>query len=82
MSTTVDPSQLVDEETIERAKGRRFRRGGKRKAAPAIVPTRPGPRGWLGRGRGEDVLVDAPDEYRGTTVQVCGLWPWSLLLGE
>ena len=76
MSTTVDPSQLVDEETIERAKGRRFRRGGKRKAAPAIVPTRPGPRGWLGRGRGEDVLVDAPDEYRGTTVQVCGLWPW------
>lgn len=76
MSTTVDPSQLVDEETIEKAKGRRFRRGGKRKAAPALVPTRPGPRGWLGRGRGEDVLVDAPDEYRGTTVQVCGLWPW------
>jgi len=22
------------------------------------------------------VLVEAPDEWRGTTVQVCGLWPW------
>ncbi len=63
--------------TIAPHLGGRFRRGGKRrKAAPALVPTRPGPRGWLGRGRGEDVLVDAPDEYRGTTVQVCGLWPW------
>ena len=72
MSTTVEPSQLVDEQTT----APRRRRGRKVKAAPAVVPTRPGPRGWLGRGRGEDVLVDAPDEYRGTTVQVCGLWPW------
>ncbi len=37
---------------------------------------RPGPRGWLGRGRGEAVLVTPAEEYRGTTVQVCGLWPW------
>ena len=22
------------------------------------------------------MLVEAPDEWRGTTVQVCGLWPW------
>lgn len=42
----------------------------------SIKPLRPGPRGWLGRGRGEDVMVEAPDEYRGTTRQVCGLWPW------
>ena len=43
---------------------------------PEVVPRRPGPRGWSGWGRGEDVRVEAPAEYRGTTVQVCGLWPW------
>lgn len=37
---------------------------------------RPGRRGWIGRGRGEDVVVEAADEFRGTTKQVCGLWPW------
>lgn len=41
-----------------------------------LVPRRPGPRGWLGWGRGESVMVEAANEYRGTTVQVCGLWPW------
>ncbi len=37
----------------------------------------PGPRGWSGRGAGSSVLVQAADEWRGTTVQVCGLWPFS-----
>ncbi len=46
------------------------------KSPAPVVPRRPGPRGWLGWGRGEDTLVEAPDQYRGTTVQVCGLWPW------
>lgn len=43
-------------------------------AAPA--PRRPGPKGWPGRDRGEATLVDPASEFRGTTVQVCGLWPW------
>lgn len=73
----VEPSQLVDEEVVTPARrGRSFFRGSKTAAAGKVVPVRPSARGWLGRGRGEDVLVDAPDEYRGTTVQVCGLWPW------
>ena len=38
--------------------------------------SRPGPRGWLGRGRGSSTYVQAPDEWRGTTVQACGLWPF------
>ncbi len=42
----------------------------------AAVP-RPGPRGWPGRGRGGSVYVQAADEWRGTTVQVCGLWPFA-----
>ncbi len=42
---------------------------------------RPGLRGWIGRGRGESVYVQQPDEWRGTTVQVCGLWPFSVGTG-
>ena len=37
----------------------------------------PGSRGWGGRGGGAAALVPAVREYRGTTVQVCGLWPFS-----
>jgi hypothetical protein len=37
----------------------------------------PGARGWPGRGGGMAQLVPAVKEYRGTTVQVCGLWPFS-----
>ncbi|WP_029212104.1 ATP/GTP-binding protein [Arsenicicoccus bolidensis] len=69
---SVEPSQLS---ANPRRIGRLLRRG-KGGATAITVPVRPGPRGWLGRGRGEDVLVDAPPEYRGTTMQVCGLWPW------
>jgi hypothetical protein len=37
----------------------------------------PGARGWSGRGGGMAQLVPSVKEYRGTTVQVCGLWPFS-----
>jgi hypothetical protein len=43
---------------------------------PVRVPV-PGARGWAGRGAGASVLVQAADEWRATTVQVCGLWPFS-----
>ena len=42
---------------------------------------RPGPRGWLGRGRGEASVIQPADEWRGTTVQVCGLHPFSVGTG-
>ncbi|GAB3306116.1 ATP/GTP-binding protein [Pseudoclavibacter terrae] len=42
---------------------------------------RPGMRGWLGKGRGEAFYVQAPQEWRGTTVQVCGLWPFAIGTG-
>lgn len=48
--------------------------------APRLV--RPGPRGWTGRGRGAAALVQAPQEWRGTTVQVCGLWPFAAGTGS
>ena len=34
-------------------------------------------RGWKGRGRGQVRYVQAPTEWRGTSVHVCGLWPWA-----
>ncbi|MFF5893945.1 ATP/GTP-binding protein [Streptomyces globisporus] len=36
---------------------------------------RPGLRGWAGRGGGAQPYLDPAPEWRGTTVQVCGLWP-------
>ncbi|MFI9311128.1 ATP/GTP-binding protein [Streptomyces triculaminicus] len=38
---------------------------------------KPSTRGFPGRGGGKASLVEAPPEWRGTTVQVCGLWPWA-----
>lgn len=56
-------------------------RGKKDNAPAAVRPLRPGMRGWLGRGRGAAAYVQAPQEWRGTTVQVCGLWPFSVGTG-
>lgn len=39
---------------------------------------RPSARGWAGRGGGRAGLVSPADEWRGTTVQVCGLWPFAV----
>ncbi len=52
----------------------------KKREAP-LRPMYPGTRGWLGRGGGEAVNVAAADEFRGTTVQVCGLYPFSVGTG-
>lgn len=38
---------------------------------------RPGPRGWTGRAAGRAVYVAPADEWRSTTVQACGLWPFA-----
>ncbi|WP_290512637.1 ATP/GTP-binding protein [Aeromicrobium sp.] len=40
-------------------------------------PTRPGSRGWSGKAAGGVAYLQAPTEWRGTTVQVCGLWPYA-----
>jgi hypothetical protein len=51
-----------------------------RAAAPRAP--RPGPRGWPGRGRGSSTYVQAADEWRATTVQACGLWPFAAGTGS
>jgi len=35
-------------------------------------------RGLAGPGGGAAGVIDVPAEYRATTVQVCGLWPWAV----
>jgi hypothetical protein len=39
-------------------------------------------RGWTGPGGGYSSYLQAPDEWRGTTVQVCGLWPFAAGTGS
>ena len=51
-------------------------------ALPAkVVSRRPPPRGWMGRGGGETMVISVAPEWRGTTVQVCGLWPYGVGTG-
>ena len=49
---------------------------------PHTQTPRPGARGFRGRGRGAVDYLQPADEYRGTTVQVCGLWPFSAGTGS
>ena len=44
-------------------------------------PLVPGPRGWHGAGAGRSVYLQPPAEWRGTSVQACGLWPFSVGAG-
>lgn len=44
--------------------------------ARAKTLTRPGARGWNVPGGGPMTWIEAPVEYQGTSVQVCGLWPF------
>ncbi|AKU18588.1 hypothetical protein VV02_02870 [Luteipulveratus mongoliensis] len=46
-------------------------------AGRAEAHDRPGFRGWNRPGGGPAMHVEAAPEYRGTSVQVCGLWPFS-----
>ena len=44
-------------------------------------PLLPGPRGWAGAGGGRSVYLQPPAEWRGTSVQACGMWPFSVGAG-
>ena len=48
------------------------------KPAPKPTGRQPGPRGWSGRGRGRVSYVQPPVRWRGTSVHVCGLNPWTI----
>jgi len=49
---------------------------------PSRRGKRPMPRGWPGPGGGYSTYVQAPAEWRGTTVQVCGMWPFAAGTGS
>jgi hypothetical protein len=56
--------------------------GNKKKQRPVTVPGQyaertPGPRGFRGRAGGAVSYVEPAQEWRGTSVQVCGLWPFA-----
>ncbi|MEU5993307.1 ATP/GTP-binding protein [Spirillospora sp. NPDC047418] len=61
------------------AGGRKGKKNGKKsknKKTDKVVRL-PGYRGFARRGGGRVSYVEAPPEWRGTTVQVCGLWPFA-----
>lgn len=59
----------------------RTRRKRGRPSKPSAAK-RPTTRGWSGAGGGASVYVQAADEWRATTVQACGLWPFSAGTGS
>ncbi|MFF0339266.1 ATP/GTP-binding protein [Kribbella sp. NPDC004875] len=54
----------------------------KKPVDPTRRGKRPMPRGWPGPGGGYSTYLQAPQEWRGTTVQVCGMWPFSAGTGS
>jgi hypothetical protein len=79
-------SPLVREKVTKRANKARPipHEGGKKKTARETLPKRPlrpTATGWLGRGGGQAVSIQPADEFRATTVQVCGLYPFSVGTG-
>lgn len=42
------------------------------------VARKAGVKGWPGRGGGRATVISPPQEWRGTSVQVCGLSPWGV----
>jgi hypothetical protein len=57
--------------------GGKDRKKGKDKKKTGKVEPKPGFRGFSRRGGGRSSYVETPSEWRGTTVQVCGLWPFA-----
>ncbi|MGC9670952.1 ATP/GTP-binding protein [Planosporangium sp. 12N6] len=49
-----------------------------RRPSPPRPTRRPTRYGYAGPGGGRVSWVDTPTEYRGTSVQVCGLWPFGV----
>ncbi|MDX3006845.1 LAGLIDADG family homing endonuclease [Kribbella solani] len=54
----------------------------KKPVDPSRRGKRPMPRGWPGPGGGYSTYLQAPAEWRGTTVQVCGMWPFGAGTGS
>ena len=60
---------------------RRFRRQAPAAKDSGTLPLRPSARGWRGRGGGLDSVIDVPGQWRTTTKQGCGLWPFAVGAG-
>jgi hypothetical protein len=54
----------------------------KKPVDPSKRGKRPMPRGWPGPGGGYSTYLQAAPEWRGTTVQVCGMWPFAAGTGS
>ena len=66
---------ISEPETRKRPRWRRNRRDGDER------PVVPGPRGWNRPGGGYSSHIAPPPSWRGTSNQVCGMWPFPLGAG-
>ncbi len=78
------PVPDVDETLSERATREAEQARGAAVAQWRRAPAAPGSRGWSGTGpgAGRSEYVVAPQEWRGTSIQVCGLWPFAARAGS
>ncbi len=80
-STTTAPPRLHTPPSGEDAELTRGQRRALKKLEYAVLraarAARPSGRGWKMPGGGSVAWVEALPEYRGTTVQVCGFWPYA-----
>ncbi|GAA2399733.1 ATPase [Actinomadura vinacea] len=67
---------LADGEPLAEQAGEKAGKKGKNKKKTRRIVHKPGLRGFSHRGGGRASFVEMPSEWRGTTVQVCGLWPF------
>ncbi|MFC5750711.1 ATP/GTP-binding protein [Actinomadura rugatobispora] len=73
------PEPLIDAEALAaetREIPRKRAKKNKKKEKTGDAERKPGHRGFGHRGGGRASYVEMPPEWRGTTVQVCGLWPF------
>jgi hypothetical protein len=63
----------------DRGNERKSRKGWLARATRAwvVAQGRPGARGWNRPGGGQVSYIEPAPEFRGTSVQVCGLWPFA-----
>lgn len=75
MKRPAEPVPGVVGELLAEQDGEKGKKSKKKEKKPR-PELKPGFRGFSRRGGGRASYVEMPSEWRGTTVQVCGLWPF------
>src|SRR5205085_10259677 len=75
------PARAPQGPRVSQSLAMRLPLSGRHSTSKTAGPVLPGPRGWSGPARGRSVYLQAPSEWRATSIQTCGLWPFSVGAG-